>query len=316
MSPISSLSGSELQFAYDSLLRLKRTIVNGESKVVADPDEPVPECSEQQVDTILSLLGSKMEGPQPLTSFRMTVDDLTKLKVMFIGFIGLKPNSKEQIVETTFLGQNELWSSANLYGQLHVLESLIPRRTKASARAWIDTFFFCASAMLPPDQRILLYMEDISSATIGPSRFVDYTAVVTSQCLASFFQKSTHLDVLTTHVPSSFFVIEAKLVNPSDDIPQAVYKMYTCGRLLQKKVLHGALTNGYDWIFLLIKFNDNFDGASYMQSTMVQLCTIETLDGQPVIPAPWPDLIAAILSHWIKNNFVDLGSDDWFEPIH
>ena len=33
MSPISSLSGSELQFVYDSLLRLKRTIVNGESKV-------------------------------------------------------------------------------------------------------------------------------------------------------------------------------------------------------------------------------------------------------------------------------------------
>jgi hypothetical protein len=38
--------------------------------------------------------------------------------------------------------------------------------------------------MLPPDQRMLLYLEDISSATIGPSRFVDYTAVVTSQCLA------------------------------------------------------------------------------------------------------------------------------------
>jgi hypothetical protein len=37
-----------------------------------------------------------------------------------------------------------------------------------------------------------------------------------------------------------------------------------------------------------------------MQSTMVQLCTIETLDGQPVIPAPWPDLIAAILSHWVS----------------
>ena len=65
---------------------------------------------------------------QPLTSFCMTVNDLTKLKVMFIGFIGLKPNSKERIVETTFLGQNELWSSANLYCQLHVLESLIPRR--------------------------------------------------------------------------------------------------------------------------------------------------------------------------------------------
>lgn len=114
---------------------------------------------------------------------------------------------------------------------------------------------------------------------------------------------------------SSFFVIEAKLFNPSDHVPQAVCEMYACGKFLQKKILRGALTNGRDWIFLLIKLDDDYDGASYQQSAVVQLRTTESLDGQLVISGPWPDLIAAILSHWIINSFVDLGSDDWFEPV-
>jgi hypothetical protein len=69
---------------------------------------------------------------------------------------------------------------------------------------------------------------------------------------------------------------------------------------LSKKVLRGALTNGRDWIFLLINLNDDYDGALYKQSDMVQLRTMKSLDGRLVIPAPWPDLIAAILSHWVR----------------
>jgi hypothetical protein len=69
---------------------------------------------------------------------------------------------------------------------------------------------------------------------------------------------------------------------------------------LRKKVLRGALTNGRDWIFLLIKLTDDYDWAFYKQSGMVQLRTAEDLDGQLMIPGPWPDLIAAILSHWVS----------------
>jgi hypothetical protein len=62
------------------------------------------------------------------------------------------------------------------------------RQTEASARVWIDTFFFRASAMLPPDKRMVLNMEHIVPATtISPSSlsalsgFVDFTAIVASQ---------------------------------------------------------------------------------------------------------------------------------------
>ena len=69
---------------------------------------------------------------------------------------------------------------------------------------------------------------------------------------------------------------------------------------LRKKVLRGALTNGRDWIFLLVKLNDDYDGASYKQSSIVQLSTTRSLDGQVVIPDLYPDLIAGILVCWVS----------------
>jgi hypothetical protein len=69
---------------------------------------------------------------------------------------------------------------------------------------------------------------------------------------------------------------------------------------LRKQVLRGALTNGRDWIFLLIKLDDDYDGASYKQSLPVKLNIMKHPDDQPVILRPYPDLIAAILSHWVS----------------
>ncbi|KAI0248035.1 hypothetical protein BJV78DRAFT_849657 [Lactifluus subvellereus] len=176
--------------------------------------------------------------------------------------------------------------------------------------------------MLPPNQRMVLNMEHVVPATtISPSSlstlsgFVDYTAIVASQRAADFFLAYPHIHVLKMYMPSIFFVIEAKLLNPWEHVPQAVCEMYACGKLLHKKVLRGALTNGRDWIFLLIKLNDDYDGASYKQSVVVEPGTTKNLDGQPVILEPWPDLIATSLSHWIENSSVDLGSDDWFESV-
>jgi hypothetical protein len=61
---LSGLTGMELRVAYNSLLKLKKAIVYEESEEEEDPDAPSPESFEEQVDTMLSLLGSKLEGPQ------------------------------------------------------------------------------------------------------------------------------------------------------------------------------------------------------------------------------------------------------------
>ena len=111
--------------------------------------------------------------------------------------------------------------------------------------------------MLPPNQRMALNVEHaVPATTISPSNlstlsgFVDYTAIVASQRAAgkfasthlyhpphrpppAIFLKSPHLHVLKSQMPSGFFVVEAKLFDPSDHVPQAVCEIYACGKLLQ-----------------------------------------------------------------------------------
>jgi hypothetical protein len=64
---------------------------------------------------------------QALTFSGMTDEGLTNLKITFAGILKLKPGFEEHVAATTSLGQNELWSSMNLYCQLHLLGGLIPR---------------------------------------------------------------------------------------------------------------------------------------------------------------------------------------------
>lgn len=63
---LSGLSGLRLRAAYNSLLQLKESIVVEKFKEDSkrDPNEPALEGFVQQVDTMLALLGSKLEGPQ------------------------------------------------------------------------------------------------------------------------------------------------------------------------------------------------------------------------------------------------------------
>lgn len=309
----------ELRQAYNSLIKLRHTAVH-EASEEGDPDE---EGFEEQIDTMISLLESKLEGSKSFTFSGMNATDLTELKIMFTGHLRLKPNLNELVAATTSLGQNELWSSTNLYRQLLLLENLIPKSAEVTARAWIDAFFFRASAMLPSNKAMILNMEHVVSATTtSPSSlrthggFVDYTAIVADECDAPLFLTSPQLDYLRTlPMPSGFFVTAAGPHHLSNYITQAVYEMYSCGRYLQKKLVRGALTNGREWIFILVKFNDNHDGASYQRSNIVKFDIADDSDGQLVIPGSWHDIIAAILSQWIQNSFVDLKSDDWFELV-
>ena len=66
---------------------------------------------------------------QQSITFNDTMETLDKLKITLTsGFMDLKPNLKERIEATTFLGENELWSSQNLYRHLDLLENHVPRR--------------------------------------------------------------------------------------------------------------------------------------------------------------------------------------------
>ena len=58
-----------MQVAYKSLLQLKQSLIYVSCEEEADPNEPLPETFEEQVDAMLSLLQSKLEGPQVCVKF-------------------------------------------------------------------------------------------------------------------------------------------------------------------------------------------------------------------------------------------------------
>lgn len=73
--------------------------------------------------------------------------------------------------------------------------------------------------------------------------------------------------------------------------------MLTPTSYIRKEVVHGALTNGHEWMFLLAKLNDNGNGASYKKSVIVNLwfkTSPEDKFGPEVISEPFPDMIASI----------------------
>ena len=61
-------------------------------------------------------------------------------------------------------------------------------------------------------------------------------------------------------------------------------------------------------MFLIVKLNDGYDGASYKRFDKIHLKALPSLDFQEVpsswVPSSWvplPDLIPAILLHWVSS---------------
>ncbi|KAG2033309.1 hypothetical protein BDR03DRAFT_697040 [Suillus americanus] len=158
---LSGLSGLELQFAHEGLVKLQKSLVYEEAEEEEGEEEGgrAPENFREQLKNMVSLLGSKVEGPRSYTFSSVTIEDLATFNITYTGMLDLKLDFVQSIEKTRTLGEGELWSAANLRRQLQFLECHIPRANKASARAWIDAFLFRASAMLPSNKHMILSME-------------------------------------------------------------------------------------------------------------------------------------------------------------
>ena len=87
-------------------------------------------------------------------------------------------------------------------------------------------------------------------------------------------------------------------------------------------ILHGALTNGHAWVFIIVVLNPDGNGAKYHHSVPIAFQS----NNPPQILKLWPDVLASIIFHWvslwtefsyhvdtgavqIENSLEDLGSD-------
>ncbi|KAF9486035.1 hypothetical protein BDN70DRAFT_847029 [Pholiota conissans] len=323
----SGLSGAELQIAHDALVRLKQTFIMEESDDQTDPsDESTGPTFDVQIDEMITMMENKLhENSQVFAEFlQYDHGTLEAFNITQAGILLLKPYSKERLTSSRSLGENSFWSSKNFNLQLELLKNLIPRTNEACARVWIDTFFFRASAMLPPAQRMVLNLEqEIPATTVKPlgrttlSGFVDYTVVVTNRVAAATLFQIPTLTTIKMLSCSGFFVIEAKINDPGKHIAQAVCEIYTCGKYLGKQILRGTLTNGSDWIFIIVRINADSNGASFSYSSPISSSAgIIHPDGNVLkLGNDWSDIVAGILYHWINNSFSDIDHDDWIKEV-
>ena len=135
--------------------------------------------------------------------------------------------------------------------------------------------------------------------------------------LPDAIKKLVGIGSLRDLVLSGFFVIEGKLKLITTDIPQAVAEMYACAKVLgyevvqiinehrllipyRQKIFRGALTNGLEWIFIILYLNDDGDGATYKFSEVIEVRLESRTLGPTTVNEPGPDIIAGMLSCWVS----------------
>ena len=119
------------------------------------------------------------------------------------------------------------------------------------------------------------------------------------------------------------FVVEAKDrgLQLDDHVPQVLTQLYAtatklkCGfhllfHILQsqwlgrKTHIRGALTNGYEWLFLILNINSNGKGGSYRISDRSYSAAPQEAGINMVIPDMPPDMIAGILASWVCHQLL------------
>ncbi|EDR03662.1 uncharacterized protein LACBIDRAFT_331401 [Laccaria bicolor S238N-H82] len=84
--------------------------------------------------------------------------------------------------------------------------------------------------------------------------------------------------------------------------------------LKPKNIIRGAVTDGHNWIFLVLKMDSNgdIDGAIYTQSLQRTRLMTVVPPGDEEISHTMCDVIAGIIGYWIEHCNEDIGDDDWF----
>jgi len=240
--------------------------------------------------------------------------------------LSLKDDVAQRVDAARMAGADHFMSSRNMHQFLDMLLRLVARPSEASARTWVDVFLYRASAMLPPTKQMVLNVEynvsPVSVPTASGSEvllvgFIDYTVVVTNDVkIARYFLNHPGVRNLAQQIESvlGFFVVEAKDrdVKLDDHVPQVLTQLYAAATKLKKIHIRGTLTNGYEWLFLVLNVNSNGKGASYRISDRSYSAAPQETGVNMVIPDMPPDMIAGILASWIEHSCEDLLEHDWF----
>ncbi|KXN84577.1 hypothetical protein AN958_12325 [Leucoagaricus sp. SymC.cos] len=297
-----------------SLTRVKEILTQS---AVADGSE-LDASSLQNLDNMIARAASSLTEPQTLGSKSLSIDNeiLAQLNIVGIGFLVLKPHVTERIQEIKLVGSDKLWSSTRLHHHLKLLEKLIPKENTEGAYMWIEAFFSRVSAMVSPGQQMVFKVENTPLPKLASTHeFTNYVAIIAETDAAECFYRDPQITVVQ-QLDTGFFLTEVKGNPLYEYIPQAVCRLYGYSKQLKKEIIRGGLTNGHEWLFIILYSNKNGEGASYKFSTTFTYRTVPCdATGAEEKQETGPDVIAGILLYWIQRGFEDINEDDWFEEL-
>ncbi|KAF8156537.1 hypothetical protein B0H34DRAFT_709530 [Crassisporium funariophilum] len=303
-------------------------IMNGQSEVEEELEPGLVESQpkfEELIDRSIAFLKTHMSTNVNLTFSELTEDHLTLFRLKGEKILKLKPNLGAQVDAAKQVGSVAAWSADHLVRHLGLLLERVASPMEASARVWIDPFFFRACAMMPPDKKMALSLEQVVPHTVvsldGKTTFggyIDYAAhTVNAQDFDDFrdnFLAFASLSGIKMY-DHAIFISEAKAkaATLQNSVPQAVGEIYAIMKTLGKPTMRGVLTNGEKWIFILLKVAAEGHGASYWISKELTVTYIDINDQATSISANAVALISGILTHWILYSHEAITDDDWFE---
>ncbi|KAF8910800.1 hypothetical protein CPB85DRAFT_667932 [Mucidula mucida] len=306
-----SCSYGELQQALSFLVSFRRKLDTVPDSTGAETtgDDTAIDMDEEEFDKLDTLVASLTARSSGLET-EPTLDDLNiveKLPLSIYPYEALLTRANN----LRSVGGEHFMSASNMYGQLNMLTDLLVLDSEASARAYVDVIIYRAAALLPNQKHMIINTEyrnkSPSSHDATLNGFLDYTLTVTdnpTMAVQARSGKKISAPVL------SIFVVEAIVMSTilSGFIPQAVGQLYASAIKLGQRHIRGALTNGVEWIFIILSVNEDGIGASYRTSVAIRFTLKFALDIEP----PMPDVIAGMLTYWLDHCSEDIGNDDWF----
>ncbi|TEB33909.1 hypothetical protein FA13DRAFT_1763439, partial [Coprinellus micaceus] len=310
MAPMSGLSGLELERSLTQLRKLRKTLIFEE---VSESDPTPTDTLSDKLDKVIALLESRTHDPLVSDQLNVTRGGL------------LIPQGEDElrsaIESTRNCGSDKL--------HLAFLSNTYTNANETSSRMLIDTPFFRTAAMVPPDQRMVVMLET-PVPTVRPkeskaetvSGVMDYTCLVADADLTLMhLRKPLHITSRIGKNTAAFFTSEAKACNTSSNgdstplekhRPQALLELVARAKHFGKSHIRGALTTGYQWVFLAVDLHDDDEGATYWESDMIQWSPERvsgTLEATVPVTSDDPATIAGILSSWVPNSFSKFDGD-------